>query len=195
MEDAKIRKRELRASIREQCEAMPPELFRKKSRQITERLLEFANFVEAQTVLLYHSMECEPDTLPIIKECYEQAKTVVLPTTHPKKQELVTFKVEHPAKELIKGASGRMEPDPRKCKPIPLRFLDLAIVPGLVFDERGGRIGSGFGRWDRLIPQLPGTTRKVSLAMEYQIVPQVPMEPHDRYVDILITEERIIYKI
>jgi 5-formyltetrahydrofolate cyclo-ligase len=35
----------------------------------------------------------------------------------------------------------------------------------------------------------------VALAYECQIVPQVPMEPHDRYIDIIITEKRIIYKI
>ena len=195
MEDVKIRKRELRAEIQEKSEALPDSEYLERCGRITERLLDFANFVEAKTVLLFHSMEREPDTMPIIRQCYDMGKVVVLPTTHPKRQELVTFKVDNPARELIKGASGRLEPDPRKCKPVPLRFVDLAIVPGLVFDERGGRIGSGFGRWDRLIPNLPPTTRKVSLALEIQIVPQVPMEPHDRYVDILITEERVIYKI
>ncbi|MBU2488341.1 MAG: 5-formyltetrahydrofolate cyclo-ligase [Proteobacteria bacterium] len=195
MEDAKIKKRELRAEIQEKCEALPKTEYEERCGRIIERLLDFANFVEAETVLLYHSMDREPDTLPIIRQCFEMGKVVLLPTTHPKKQELVTFKVDNPTRDLIRGASGRMEPDPRKCKPVPLRFVDLAIVPGLVFDERGGRIGSGFGRWDRLIPNLPGTTRKVSMVMELQLVPQVPMEPHDRYVDILITEDRVIYKI
>jgi len=39
------------------------------------------------------------------------------------------------------------------------------------------------------------TTRKVSLAFESQIVDQVPMESHDKQVDIIVTEERVIYKI
>ena len=62
-------------------------------------------------------------------------------------------------------------------------------------DEKGGRIGSGDGYYDRLIPKLPITTRKVSLALDGQILPQVPLETHDKYVDIIITEKRIIYKI
>jgi len=30
---------------------------------------------------------------------------------------------------------------------------------------------------------------------EGQLVPQVPMESHDKHVDIIITERRVIYKI
>jgi 5-formyltetrahydrofolate cyclo-ligase len=73
--------------------------------------------------------------------------------------------------------------------------VNLAIIPGIAFDVRGGRIGYGTGFYDRFIPDLDITTRKVALAFECQIVPQIPMEPHDRYTDIIITEERIVYKI
>jgi 5-formyltetrahydrofolate cyclo-ligase len=63
-------------------------------------------------------------------------------------------------------------------------------------DEKGGRIGTGRGSYDRLIPELPMTTRKVGLVFEAQIVlPSVPLESHDKHLDIVITEERIIYKI
>ena len=53
----------------------------------------------------------------------------------------------------------------------------------------------GWGYYDRMIPKLPVTTRKVSITLEEQIIPQAPMESHDRYVDIIITDKRIIYKI
>jgi 5-formyltetrahydrofolate cyclo-ligase len=88
-----------------------------------------------------------------------------------------------------------MEPDSSKCKIVPIEFIDIAIIPGFAFDEKGGRIGSGDGLYDRLIPILPVTTRKVGLAYESQIVQHVPMESHDKHVDIIITENRIIYKI
>jgi 5-formyltetrahydrofolate cyclo-ligase len=73
--------------------------------------------------------------------------------------------------------------------------LDIALIPAVALDEKGGRIGSGEGYYDRFIPKLPITTRKVALAFEEQILPQVPMESHDKHVDIIITEKRIIYKI
>jgi 5-formyltetrahydrofolate cyclo-ligase len=73
--------------------------------------------------------------------------------------------------------------------------IDLAIVPGIAFDEKGARLGSGRGYYDRFIPRLAITTRKVALTLEDQIVPQIPVESHDRHVDIIITDRRIIYKI
>jgi 5-formyltetrahydrofolate cyclo-ligase len=73
--------------------------------------------------------------------------------------------------------------------------LDIAIIPGLCMDEKGGRLGTGKGCYDRLIPDLPITTRKVGLIFESQMVPAIPIESHDKHVDIVITENRIIYKI
>ena len=88
-----------------------------------------------------------------------------------------------------------MEPDPNRCNVVPIECIDIAIIPGVAFDEKGGRIGTGTGNYDRFIPNLPITTRKVALTFEDQIIPQVQMEAHDKYVDIIITEKRIIYKI
>ena len=73
--------------------------------------------------------------------------------------------------------------------------ISIAIVPGIAMDEKGGRIGSGEGYYDRLIPNLAITTRKVALAFEEQIIQQIPIESHDKHVDIIITDKRIIYKI
>ena len=78
---------------------------------------------------------------------------------------------------------------------MPIECIDIAIIPGVAFDEKGGRIGTGSGYYDRLIPKLSITTRKVALAFEDQIISQIQMESHDKYVDIIITEKRIIYKI
>ena len=105
------------------------------------------------------------------------------------------MKIDDINTDLIPGSRGILEPDPSRCNIVPIECIDIAIIPGIAFDEKGGRIGSGDGYYDRLIPNLSITTRKVALSFEEQIVPQVPMESHDKYVDIIITEKRIIYKI
>jgi 5-formyltetrahydrofolate cyclo-ligase len=105
------------------------------------------------------------------------------------------MKVDSSERELIPGPRGVLEPDVSKCKVVPMDRIDIAIIPGLAFDEKGGRIGSGTGYYDRLIPRLAITTRKVALAFEEQLVAQIPMESHDKHVDIIITDKRIIYKI
>ena len=105
------------------------------------------------------------------------------------------MKVDTFDQDLKIGPRGVLEPDADRCKIVPMDKVDIAIIPGLAFDEKGGRIGTGKGYYDRLIPRLAITTRKVALTFEEQIVQQVPMESHDKYVDIIITDKRIIYKI
>jgi 5-formyltetrahydrofolate cyclo-ligase len=105
------------------------------------------------------------------------------------------MRVDNLDSDLKPGPRGVLEPDTECCKVMPIDCIDIAIVPAVALDEKGGRIGSGEGYYDRLIPKLSITTRKVALALESQIIKQVPVEPHDKHVDIVITEKRIIYKI
>ena len=159
------------------------------------RLFEFANFLESKIVLFYLSHKSEVDTEPMIRRALELEKIIALPLIDQEKLRIVPLKVDDLDRDVRPGYRGIREPIPQRCKHIPVEHINLAIIPGIAFDERGGRIGYGTGFYDRLIPDLDITTRKVALAFECQIVPQIPMEPHDRYTDIIITEERIIYKI
>ena len=118
-----------------------------------------------------------------------------MPTFDPKTFEMELMKVDNIAQELVPGPRGVHEPDATCCKIVPIDRIDIAIIPGIAFDEKGGRVGTGRGYYDRLIPKLAITTRKVALTLEEQIIPQVPMESHDKHVDIIITDKRIIYKI
>ncbi len=166
-----------------------------KTRAIETRLFEFANFLEARIVLLYVDSECEVRTKSILRRAYDINKIVVLPVFNPEKQKISLLKVDNLDKDLQPGARGVLEPNPERCKPVPIQKIDIAIIPGQAFDEKGGRVGSGRGYYDRFIPELPATTRKVALALEEQILPLVPTESHDRHVDIIITDKRTIYKI
>jgi len=163
--------------------------------KIENRLFGFANFLEANVVLLYVHQGSEVSTTHIVQRCYDFNKIVVLPAFSAKTGHAALLKVDNPRTDLKSGPWGVPEPDPDRCKMVPIDRVDIAFVPGLAFDEKGGRIGAGDGCYDRLIPDLSITTRKVALAYECQLFPQIPMEAHDRFVDIIITPERIIYKI
>ncbi|MGB5985036.1 MAG: 5-formyltetrahydrofolate cyclo-ligase [Desulfobacterales bacterium] len=195
MEDVSDAKQAIREEIGGKLAAMPAEEFQAKIEIIRNRLFEFANFLEAKIVLLYVDGPGEIQSQEIIQRSYEHGKIVVLPAFRPEKHTVLLWKVDQPAKDLIPGPRGVKEPNPKKCKKVPIKCIDIAIIPGIAFDEKGGRIGTGRGYYDRLMPRLPITTRKVALTMEAQMVPQIPMESHDRYVDIVITEKRVIYKI
>jgi len=195
MEDLKAKKSEIRKTTRAKRDALSKKERSKKSAAIMKQLFDFANFLESRIVLFYMSNNSEVDTEPMVRKALEIEKIVALPLIDPEKQEIVPFKVDNLERDVRPRYRGIREPIPQRCKQIPVQHINLAIIPGIAFDVRGGRIGYGTGFYDRFIPQLDITTRKVALSFECQIVPQIPMEPHDRYTDIIITEKRIIYKI
>lgn len=195
MQDLKGKKAEIRKDALALRNMLSDEERTQKSKAIMQYLFDFANFLEAKIVLFYINTPQEVATEAMIIKSWEYEKVIALPWVNKKKGKIFPFKIDNLDKDIRAGYRGIREPIPKRCKPIPVDYIDLAVIPGVAFDERGGRIGHGTGFYDKFIPGLNTTTRKVALAFECQIVPQIPMEPHDRYIDIIITDKRIIYKI
>lgn len=193
MDDAKAKKEAIRKETTERLALISRDELNAKRVRMEERLFDFANFREAAVALIYLGYQCGFDTSDIMAWLAQSAKEIVLPLFEDPEKDPMMFKVIDPVADIRKNPGPA--PDPERCKPVNIEEIDIAIIPGVAFDEKGGRIGAGTGRYDRLIPILSNTTRKVALAFEEQIVPLVPMQSHDRYVDIIITDKRIIYKI
>ena len=196
MDEAREKKQEIRETIERNLAALSEQEKAEKTRGIENRLFEFANFLESRVVLLYLHKGGEVNTAGIIRRSYDYNKIVVLPGFELARHRTKLYKVDNFRTDLVEeGPRGIPEPNPERCKQVPVDSIDIAIIPAVCLDEKGGRIGSGEGFYDRLIPRLSITTRKVALAFEEQVLSQVPMESHDKHVDIIITENRIIYKI
>jgi len=195
MEEGQLSKTDIRENVAEIINQTPPEELALKYHKIEAQLFEFANFLESRIVLLFIDKPGEVKSRDIVAQAYHYNKIIVLPAFAPATCGMRLLKVDDPKRDLKKGPRGILEPDPGKCNEVPIECIDIAVIPGIAFDEKGGRIGSGEGYYDRLIPKLAITTRKVALSLEAQLVPLVPMESHDRYVDIIISEDRVIYKI
>lgn len=195
MEEIREAKQELRAKVEKALNELDAQERQAKLEIIQERLFDFANFLEARIVLLYVNAPNEISSLEIIQQTVDIGKIVVLPAFDVQKNGIKLMKIDNPQRDLVMGPRQILEPSPQHCRKVPLECIDIAIIPGIALDEKGGRLGAGDGYYDRLIPKLPATTRKVALAVEEQIFPQVPMESHDKYVDIIISDRRVIYKI
>ncbi|MFZ7127067.1 MAG: 5-formyltetrahydrofolate cyclo-ligase [Desulfobacterales bacterium] len=195
MDDIQEAKRGIRTQMIQTLEKLPEDEHALLTQQVEARLFDFANFLESRIVMLYVAGTGEVPTRNIIRKTSDLGKIVVLPAFIPEKFEMKLLKIDHPERDLVPGPRGILEPNPARCKEVPIDCIDIAVIPAVALDEKGGRIGSGEGYYDRLIPDLPITTRKVALAFDLQIVPQVPMESHDKYIDIIVTEKRTIYKI
>lgn len=92
----------------------------------------------------------------------------------------------------LEGPFGLREPDPGTCERVYPEYIDLALIPGLAFDARGGRLGRGKGYYDRLLgdPRFRGI--KVGFCHEWQLVDLVPREAHDIAMDLVIAGGRVI---
>jgi 5-formyltetrahydrofolate cyclo-ligase len=147
-------------------------------------------WAHARTVLVYAAVRGEPPLAELVALARETGRTVVLPRVE---GDTLALHVWPPGAVLVRGALGVGEPD-AAWPSVACADVDLALVPGLAFDARGGRLGQGGGYYDRLLQGLrvrPGATwpRTIGVAWGFQILPQVPEEPHDARVDAVLTED------
>ena len=195
MEDAGEKRREIIGEIETVLDALSAEEKQRKQKTIEDRLFGFANFMEAKVVLLYLSKGGEVDTLEIIERSLAKGKVVVLPVFNRETNKTILYKVENSKTDFINGSEGWLVPDASRCKTVPIDLIDIAIVPGQAFDEKGGRIGIGDKFYDKFVQKLPLTTRKVAIAFEEQVIAQVPTDSRNKHIDIIVTDTRTIYKI
>ncbi len=180
-------KRELRARMRAARQSLPLGERLEASRLIEEHVIDLPEYAEAFVVLLYASTDEEVNTEGLIDRGVLEGKNVVLPRMED--GGLALHQVSG-REDLSPGPYGIFEP--RLTLPIvPPEQVDLAVVPGLAFDEGGHRLGMGKGYYDRLLPRL-AKALKVGVAFELQIVDEVPRDENDVPVDVVVTERRVI---
>lgn len=187
MLEAKI---ELRKRILARREAMSAESRLRLSEAIFTKIAALDAFRQSGTVLAYASFGSEPVTDRFMETVLAQGKVLALPRVDREIRGLRLFRVREPEGELRPGVWGIREPDPSRCPPVTLAEVEFILVPGVVFDVHGGRTGYGGGYYDRLIAASTHGPHLVAAAFGVQIVPEVPMGPGDRRVDVVVTEYR-----
>jgi len=168
------RKTALREEMRRRPRGTPA-----ASRAAQERLL--ASGLLTGTVGLYRALPSECATDLLATALGERA---CFPCVVPGQPEL-QFRRDRGA--WTKGKLGVLEP---QGEPVPLTEIDVLVVPAVAVDARGGRLGRGRGHYDATLAGFSG--RSVALAFESQLVPEVPVGEHDRPVDAVCTEARLV---
>jgi 5-formyltetrahydrofolate cyclo-ligase len=141
----------------------------------------------AATILFYSARGDEIDLAGLIKEALAGGKTAALLKFEPDSNAYASFQVKDLARDCAPGKFGLGEPGPG-CGAVPVNQLDLVLVPGVAFDPAGHRLGRGRGYYDRLLAGVAGI--KCGVAFDEQIVPAVPVEPHDIILDCIVTPTR-----
>ena len=182
-------KKQLRKSIMQELTMKSPEEKRLIEHQIINTLLSSALWEQSKIIGITISKQVEWDTKTIIKTAWKQGKSVCIPKSYPNKHEMIFYKINSFA-QVEKQHHNLLEPIPSKTEKIKKSQIDLLIVPGLLFDKNGFRIGFGGGYYDRFLVDFPNDT--LSLLSRSQLVNEIPSEIFDIPVNYLVVEDKII---
>ncbi|MEW5784102.1 MAG: 5-formyltetrahydrofolate cyclo-ligase [Bacillota bacterium] len=186
-------KQSVRRAVFKERDALTPEQIKAKSAAIAARLYALPAYRACQKVLFFLSFRSEVNTRPMVEESLRRGKQVLVPKAVPETRRLIPSRLLDWEKDIRPGAYGIPEPHRDALRTVDPGELDLVIVPGAAFDQKGNRLGYGGGYYDRFFSLLKPAVPLVALAFELQIAPALPVEHWDRPVDCIITEERVIF--
>lgn len=160
------------------------------SEQILEKLFSHPWYGDCRTLFTYVSMDSEVQTCKLIERALSDGKRVCVPRVVPR-QHMVAVPIRNLNSDLEKGYYNVLEPI-AELPPVTQDKVDLVIVPGLVFDREGYRIGYGGGYYDKYLRILSPHCRTIGLAFHALTTDWIPREAHDQKVMLVITEKELI---
>ncbi len=183
------RKKELRAVFREKRDSLLPEDKARRDSAICKYAVNLATFRHAERILLYAPIGSEIDVMPIASEALRRGKRVYFPRCC-KESRTMTFHQVSSFDELEGDAYGI--PAPPESAPA-YDFSDsadsLCIIPGMIYDKNGYRVGYGGGYYDRFLMGYKGC--KIGVIYSDFIIDKVPRGHFDHRVDIMLTEKNV----
>ena len=175
-------KNKLRAQIKALKASFTAEQRATASKAALKKLEQQPFFKQAQTVLLYWSLPEEVET-QAFAEKWAMEKIILLPAMVEDKIQARLFTSKE---DMETGAFGIVQP-------IGEAFtgkIDLTIIPGIAFDQKGNRLGRGKGFYDRFLADFPGL--KCGLCWDFQLLEHIPHETFDVKMDVIVTEKEVI---
>lgn len=178
MEKSEIRRkiRNLRMMLSEMEKASAAE-------EVFAQLEKTAAFMMADNILMYHSLPDELQTIKFLRK-WQDRKRFFLPRVNgvnldilpyeETRLELGSFHIEEPTGEDVVDVSD----------------IELMVIPAVAFDRKGNRLGRGKGFYDRLLSASKAT--KIGVGYEFQLFDDIPSEPHDVAMDMVITQKTLI---
>lgn len=157
--------------------------------KIHQTLMSHDLWKKSETIGMTISTPLEMDTRFLIEKAWEENKSVAVPKCIPS-QKFLDFRRLSSFNQLESVFYGLQEPIVSLTPSVQKEELDLLLVPGLCFDQRGYRIGFGGGYYDRYLLDFKGI--KAALALDEQVLEKVPEEAHDIPVDFIFTPTQVV---
>lgn len=175
-----VNKKELRSKIRERKRAMTPQEIEEKSRLLWEKFRASDAYRNAKTIYGYLPYNQEVRTVPMLEQALLEGKRVAVPKVYGEEMKFIYLT---DLTQVSKGYAGI--PEPIADAPVAEDQTALVLMPGLVFDPQGHRIGYGGGFYDKFLSQEPQHPT-VALCYDFQVVEKLETESFDIPVDLVL---------
>lgn len=195
MSDISTRRNQLRQLVRQRRQDLTQDQQQQAATDLVRQFATQPQLLKLQHIALYLSNDGELDTTPLIKALWQQGKSVYLPILHPHKPGFLVFQHYHANTPMTRNKFGIAEPvlDATQLKALP--ELEMIGLPLVAFDARGNRMGMGGGFYDRTLANAvfcQPAPLLVGLAHQCQQVAEVPAEPWDIPLQMVVTPEQLV---
>lgn len=184
-------KQSLRQRVLAEVRALAPDDLLAQSRASCEALIASADFARARTLMLYAPMVDEPSLDVLERAIIASGKRLCAPRSDWKQRSMVPAIVPS-LRACVEGTLGVGQPG-ADAPAVPVAEIDFIVVPGVAFDRRGHRLGRGAGFYDRFLPHIRGGTPLAAVALRPQLVPEVPIAPHDRPLTVVYGPDGVFF--
>jgi len=189
MREIRALKKQIREEYLEKRSSIDPARKREMDERLCELFTSLTTFRYSDDILLYAPKGSEVNVMLIAERALRAGKRVAFPLCDPE-QLSMSFHFVESTSQLVPGSYGLLEPPPE------LPVYDKAsgrsavcVVPGIVFDKNGYRIGYGKGYYDRYFADFKGS--RVGLVYSELLKDRLPRGKFDRAMDIVITEKGV----
>jgi 5-formyltetrahydrofolate cyclo-ligase len=139
-------------------------------------------------ILSFQSIEKQREVAMEPIHAYLKMHTLAFPRVH--KDQLAAY-VKGPTTQFELSTWGILEPTPRSSKSVDPERIEVVLVPLLVVDINGNRVGYGKGMYDRFLALCNPSCLKIGLSLLDPVDPIEDIEPHDIPVDLAISPSGI----
>ena len=178
-------KKELRRQIKQLKGMTPDAVKRVEADMVFNTIEKMPVWQQAQHILCYWSLPDELPTHEAVNQWLADGKNIYLPRVVGDDLEIVPYLGAESLDDNNQFHIG--EPVGEAVDP---SCLELIIVPAVALDRKGNRLGRGKGFYDRLLSTTSSPT--IGVACDFQLVDEVPVEPHDRPLDCVVTSDEVI---
>ncbi|MBQ4480724.1 MAG: 5-formyltetrahydrofolate cyclo-ligase [Victivallales bacterium] len=180
-------KKNLRSAVRVRLRENAPQSHVALQAQLG-RLLAREN---AECCIGYLAFQQEPVLDQFLGEWLELNRKILLPRFNSATMSYELVEVTDLTSQIVPGHYGIREPIQQLTEIKRLKNNTFWLVPGLAFTTCGTRLGRGAGHYDRLFAKFP-QGKRIGIAWEMQLLPEIPQEPWDFPMDYIVTEMRTI---